>query len=61
MRSQFENQTGSQPKKPKNDKRMEGEVRVEGKNTQPKNPSSKSKHYNTSNMGEYVDFEEIKE
>lgn len=59
MRGQFENQ--SQPKKPKNDKRREGEVRVEGKKTQQKNPASKSKHYNTSNMGEYVDFEEVKE
>lgn len=48
----------------KADKRKEGEVRVEGEGNSQKqtvNPASKSNKYNTSNMGEYIDFEEVKD
>ncbi|MGB0869405.1 MAG: DUF4834 family protein [Flavobacteriales bacterium] len=45
------------------DKRSEGDVRVEKSkhSNQKNNPASKSNQYNTDKMGEYIDFEEIKE
>lgn len=61
MHDQFGNQEYSQSNKSSNDRRKEGEVRVDGKNTQKVNPDSKSKHYNTQNMGEYIDYEEVNE
>lgn len=61
MRGQFGNQGQATPNQRKTDRRKEGEVRLEKNSSQKINPSSKSKHYNTQNMGEYVDFEEIKE
>lgn len=62
MRGQFGNQGDFQSRSQQaNDKRKEGEIRLEKKKSQKVNPASQSKHYNTQNMGEYVDYEEVKD
>lgn len=63
MRNQFggNQEEYSGHKSTSNDKRKEGDVRVEkgSKINQNSNPASKSSQYNTKNMGEYIDFEEV--
>ncbi len=61
MRGQFGNQDNPKTRNQSNDKRKEGDIRVEKQKAQQINPSSKSKNYNTQNMGEYVDYEEVKD
>lgn len=61
MRGQFGNQNNDQSSSRTNDKRKEGDVRVEKQKSKQINPSAQSKSYNTQNMGEYVDYEEVKD
>ncbi len=63
MRGQFgnANEGSNQSAYRTKDKRKDGDIRVEKQKSKPINPSAQSKNYNTKNMGEYVDYEEVKE